>query len=63
MWDYPRRVYNQEDSAQRFQLEYEIATCSPGIKSIQEYYHGFVNKLTEVQDISTTKSIQEMTKV
>lgn len=63
MWDYPRRVYNQEDSAQRFQLEYKIATYSQGIKSIQEYYYGFVDKLTEVQDMSTTKSIQEMTKV
>ncbi|XP_049399921.1 uncharacterized protein LOC125864011 [Solanum stenotomum] len=30
MWDYLQKVYNQDNSARRFQLEYEIANYSQG---------------------------------
>ncbi|KAH0648567.1 hypothetical protein KY285_033815 [Solanum tuberosum] len=31
MWDYLQKVYNQDNSARRFQLEYEIANYSQGV--------------------------------
>lgn len=38
MWDYLQKVYNQDHSARRFQLEHEIANYSQGGFSIQDYF-------------------------
>lgn len=38
-----KRIYNQENSANHFQLEYKLAECSQGYKFIQEYYFSFMN--------------------
>eukprot|EP00268_Persea_americana_P055864 TRINITY_DN6531_c1_g1_i1.p1 TRINITY_DN6531_c1_g1~~TRINITY_DN6531_c1_g1_i1.p1 ORF type:complete len:111 (-),score=12.88 TRINITY_DN6531_c1_g1_i1:649-981(-) len=43
MWEYLKRIYNQENSACKIHLEHEIAEYSQGTKTIQEYYSGFVN--------------------
>ena len=43
MWEYLKRIYNQENSACKIQLEHEIAEYSQGTKTVQEYYSSFVN--------------------
>lgn len=47
MWDYLKRIYNQDNTAKRFQLELEIANYHQGNLSIQDYYSGFLNLWTE----------------
>ena len=41
MWEYLKKVYNQDNTAKRFQLEYDIANYSQGNLSIQDYFSGF----------------------
>ena len=43
MWNYFKRIYNQDNAAKCFQLELEIANYKQGNLSIQEYYSGFLN--------------------
>jgi hypothetical protein len=43
MWEYLLKVYHQDNTARRFQLEYEIASFTQGNLSIQEYFSGFQN--------------------
>ena len=43
MWDYLKKVYNQSNTAQRFQLELELGQLSQCSMSIQEFYSSFVN--------------------
>lgn len=38
MWEYLKKVYNQDNAAKRFQLEYEIAKYSQGDLSVQEFF-------------------------
>ena len=47
MWDYLKRVYNQDNAAKRFQLELDIAAYRQGGLSIQDYYSGFLNLWAE----------------
>jgi len=47
MWNYLKRIYNQDNAAKRFQLELEIANYKQGNFSFQEYYSGFLNLCTE----------------
>jgi len=51
MWEYLKKVYNQTNSARRFQLECEIASYTQGNLFIQEYYSGFQNLWAEFSDI------------
>ncbi|XP_050889246.1 uncharacterized protein LOC127094459 [Lathyrus oleraceus] len=51
MWNYLKRIYNQENSAKHFQLELEIANYKQGALSIQEYYSGFLNIWTKHSSI------------
>lgn len=37
MWDYPKKVYNQNSSTTWSQLEYDISHYTQGDLSIQEY--------------------------
>ncbi|XP_015160344.1 uncharacterized protein [Solanum tuberosum] len=55
MWDYLQKVYNQDNSARRFQLEYEIANYSQGGLSIHDYFSGFQNLWAEFTDIVYAK--------
>ena len=41
MWTYLNTVYNQDNSAKRFYLEYEMANFTQGSLSIEEYFYGF----------------------
>ena len=41
MWEYLKKVYNQDNITRRFQLEYDIANYSQGNLSIQDYLSGF----------------------
>ena len=43
MWEYLRRIYNQDNNACCFQLELEIAYFTQGNLSIEQYYSGFLN--------------------
>lgn len=43
MWEYLKKVYNQDNNARRFQLEYEIASYTQGDLSIKDYFSGFQN--------------------
>ena len=51
MWGYLKKVYNQSNSAQRFQLELELSQLIQGSMSIQELYCSFGNLWTEYTDI------------
>ena len=54
-WDYLQKIYNQDNSARRFHLEYKIANYSQGDLSIQDYYFGFQNLWAEFKDIVYAK--------
>jgi UDP-3-O-[3-hydroxymyristoyl] glucosamine N-acyltransferase len=51
MWNYLNKVYNQDNTARRFQLEYEMANFTQGSLSIEEYFSGFQNLWTNYSDI------------
>eukprot|EP00268_Persea_americana_P014785 TRINITY_DN16642_c0_g1_i12.p1 TRINITY_DN16642_c0_g1~~TRINITY_DN16642_c0_g1_i12.p1 ORF type:complete len:316 (+),score=55.55 TRINITY_DN16642_c0_g1_i12:67-948(+) len=51
MWEYLKKVYHQGNSARQYQLEFEIANYMQGTSSIQEYYSGFQNLWTELDEI------------
>ncbi|XP_074592293.1 uncharacterized protein LOC141848078 [Curcuma longa] len=51
MWDYLKKVYNQNNTARRFQLELELSQLSQGGMSIQEFYSSFENLWAEYTDI------------
>jgi hypothetical protein len=43
MWDYLRRIYYQNNSARKFQLELDIGNYRQGNLSIEQFYSGFIN--------------------
>jgi hypothetical protein len=49
------KVYHQDNTACRFQLEYEIASYTQGNLSIQEYFSGFQNLWGEFSDVVYAK--------
>jgi len=51
MWDYLKRIYHQDNTARRFQLEFDISNFSQGNLSIKQYYSGFVNLWSEYSGI------------
>ena len=70
MWGYLKRIYHQENSARRFQLEHDIAQYCQGQMTVQEYYSGFFVLWTEYTDIAyatltgeTLSGIQEVHKI
>eukprot|EP00268_Persea_americana_P033881 TRINITY_DN33506_c2_g1_i1.p1 TRINITY_DN33506_c2_g1~~TRINITY_DN33506_c2_g1_i1.p1 ORF type:complete len:164 (+),score=11.26 TRINITY_DN33506_c2_g1_i1:338-829(+) len=42
MWEYLKQVYQQENSAHRFQLDHELFQFAQGTMSIQKYYSQFI---------------------
>ena len=65
MWEYLKRIYTQNNSARRFQLEFEMANFSQGALSIEEFYSGFSNLWAEYTDIvysSVTVTVTVMCK-
>ncbi|XP_042967445.1 uncharacterized protein LOC122300686 isoform X1 [Carya illinoinensis] len=59
MWDYLKKVYNQDHTARRSQLEYEIASYTQGNLFIQDYFSGFNNLWGEFTDIIYAKVPEE----
>jgi hypothetical protein len=51
MWDYLKRIYHQDNTTRRFQLELEISNFNQGNLSIEQYYSGFVNLWSEYSGI------------
>ena len=51
MWEYLKKVYNQDNTARRFQLEYDIVNYSQGNLSIQDYFFGLQSLWAEFVDI------------
>ena len=51
MWNCLHTVYNQDNSARRFQLEYEMTNFTQGSLSIEEYFSGFQTIWTDYSDI------------
>ncbi|KAK0584328.1 hypothetical protein LWI29_011194 [Acer saccharum] len=55
MWEYLLKVYHQDNTAHRFQLEYEIANYTQGNLSIQDYFSSFQNLWGEFSDMVYAK--------
>ena len=51
MWTYLNTVYNQDNSAKRFHLEYEMTNFTQGSLSIEEYFSGFQTLWVDYCDI------------
>ncbi|KAL5777429.1 hypothetical protein ACOSP7_010355 [Xanthoceras sorbifolium] len=51
MWEYLKRIYNQDNNARRFQLELEIANYNQGNLSIEQFYGGFLSLWNEYSGI------------
>ena len=51
MWNYLKKIYNQSNTARRFQLELKLGQLSQGSMSIQEFYSSFENLWAEYTDI------------
>ncbi|KAH7541833.1 hypothetical protein FEM48_Zijuj02G0009500 [Ziziphus jujuba var. spinosa] len=51
MWDFLKKIYHQENSARRFQLELELSEYCQGNLSIQDYYSGFLNLWAEYKEL------------
>jgi hypothetical protein len=54
MWNYLNQVYNQDNTARHFQLEYEMTNFTQGSLSIEEYFSGFQNLWADYSDIVYT---------
>lgn len=72
MWNYLKKVYNQNNAARRFQLEHDIALFKQDSLSISEFYSQFMNLWAEYTEIvyadltseglSSVQSVHETTK-
>ncbi|XP_060669987.1 retrovirus-related Pol polyprotein from transposon RE1 isoform X4 [Ziziphus jujuba] len=51
MWDFLKKIYHQDNSARRFQLELELSEYCQGNLSIQDYYSGFLNLWAEYKEL------------
>ena len=51
MWDYLKKIYNQNNTAQRFQLDHEIVIFQQDSLSISYFYSHFMNIWDEYTDI------------
>ena len=59
IWDYFRRIYSQNNSAQKFQVEMGIANYKQGNLSIEQFYTGFLNLWSEYTGIIYSKVPKE----
>ncbi|KAG8385238.1 hypothetical protein BUALT_Bualt03G0021300 [Buddleja alternifolia] len=54
MWEYLKKVYNQTNTARRFQLELELGLLVQGNMSVQDFYSSFETIWAEYTDIVYT---------
>ncbi|KAG6527598.1 hypothetical protein ZIOFF_009721 [Zingiber officinale] len=59
MWDYLKRIYHQDNTARRFQLDLEISNFSQDDLSIEQYYSRFLNLWSEYFGIIYSKVPKE----
>lgn len=59
MWDHLKRVYYQDNTARKFQLELEIVDYKQGNVSIDQFYVGFLNLWSEYSGIVHSKVTKE----
>jgi hypothetical protein len=62
IWDYFRRIYSQNNSAKKFQVEMCIANYKQGNLSIEQFYAGFLNPWSEYTGIIYSKIPKESLK-
>lgn len=55
MWDYFKKLYYQDHSVRRFQLEHKIANYSQGGFAVQDFFLRFPNFCVEFTDIIYAK--------
>ena len=55
VWDHLTQVYNQDNNARRFQLEFSIAYYTQGDLSIQDYYSSFLTLWSDYSDLVTAQ--------
>ena len=51
MWEYLNTIYNQENTARKYQLECTIAEYTQGNKSIQYFHSGLVTLWAEYTEL------------
>jgi len=51
MWNYLKKVYNQNNAARRFQLEHDITLFKQDSLSVSEFYSQFMNLWAEYTEI------------
>jgi hypothetical protein len=54
MWTYLKKIYSQQNTARRFQLEHELSTLQQDSLSISDFYSRFTNLWTKYTDIVYT---------
>ncbi|XP_020579326.1 uncharacterized protein LOC110023986 [Phalaenopsis equestris] len=59
MWEYLKRVYNQDNTAKHFQFELDMSNYIQGNLSIEQYYSGFLNLWSEYTGIIYAKVSKE----
>ena len=59
MWEYLKKVYYQDNTPRRSQLEYETVSYTQGDLSIQDYFSGFNNLWGEFTNIIYAKIPEE----
>jgi hypothetical protein len=59
MWDLLRRIYHQDNSARKFQLELDIGNYRQGNQTIEQYYSGFLNLWSDYSGLVQSKVPKE----
>ncbi|KAJ0082875.1 hypothetical protein Patl1_11567 [Pistacia atlantica] len=57
MWDYLRRIYYQDNSARKFQLELDIGNYRQGNLSIEQFYSGFINLWSDYSGLVQSREV------
>ncbi|PON44817.1 hypothetical protein PanWU01x14_264070 [Parasponia andersonii] len=73
MWEYLKKVYNQDYTARRFQVEQDIVNYTQGNLSIQEHFSDFQSLWAEntdmiyakvpVESLSAVQEVHEQSKI
>ncbi|KAJ0080066.1 hypothetical protein Patl1_22300 [Pistacia atlantica] len=59
MWDYLRRIYYQDNSVRKFQLELDIGNYRLGNLSIEQFYSNFLNLWSDYSGLMHSKVPKE----
>lgn len=59
MWNYLKKIYNKDNAARKYQLEFDISEYRQGNKSIQEFYSSFMELQTGFKDLVYATTFEE----